>query len=396
MYDVIVSGAGPAGSKCAEVIAKAGYKVALLEKDINFRKPCGGGLPNPDIYNYYPQLNEINFNKMRGTKIYSNNYRKIKYVMGEDHFGGMPQIVDRLEFDNLVRNTAVKAGAILFDKNMTFDFIYKNQQKVGVKARTPNGQKEYFGSIIIVADGMSSKLANKSGLRKKWKTMDLGIGKAEILEGQSKIKQNFSYFYFKNYGYCWIFPIDNKRFNIGAITYHENNFKHKSNVLLEEFKREEIVRKLLTEDNYKTIWSASFPEPATGILEDSLYGDNIMLIGDAGGFVSPISGEGILPAIISGSVSGKIAIRALKKGDFTSNTLKAFKQHPKIKRMIREFKIQLSFKKFFYGDIGENIEKAFKIAQNDEDFNLSLIKLFMFRNTPPNDFILRIESLEIS
>ena len=42
-YDVVVSGAGPAGSKCAEVIAKAGYKVALIEKDIKFRKPCGGG-----------------------------------------------------------------------------------------------------------------------------------------------------------------------------------------------------------------------------------------------------------------------------------------------------------------------------------------------------------------
>lgn len=44
MYDVIISGAGPAGSRCAEVIAKAGFKVALIEKDINWRKPCGGGI----------------------------------------------------------------------------------------------------------------------------------------------------------------------------------------------------------------------------------------------------------------------------------------------------------------------------------------------------------------
>ena len=56
MHDVIISGAGPSGSQCAEVLAKAGYKVALLEKDINYRKPCGGGLPRSSFYNYYPQL----------------------------------------------------------------------------------------------------------------------------------------------------------------------------------------------------------------------------------------------------------------------------------------------------------------------------------------------------
>ncbi len=42
MFDVIISGAGPAGSKCAEILAKVGYKTALIEKDTSWRKPCGG------------------------------------------------------------------------------------------------------------------------------------------------------------------------------------------------------------------------------------------------------------------------------------------------------------------------------------------------------------------
>ena len=47
MYDVVVSGAGPAGSRCAQILAKNGFKVALIEKDVNWRKPCGAGRPQP-------------------------------------------------------------------------------------------------------------------------------------------------------------------------------------------------------------------------------------------------------------------------------------------------------------------------------------------------------------
>ncbi|MFX0029738.1 MAG: FAD-dependent oxidoreductase, partial [Candidatus Hermodarchaeota archaeon] len=54
MYDVVVSGAGPSGSQCAKVLAKAGYKVALIEKDTNWRKPCGGAV-HSSVLDLYPQ-----------------------------------------------------------------------------------------------------------------------------------------------------------------------------------------------------------------------------------------------------------------------------------------------------------------------------------------------------
>jgi len=73
-----------------------------------------------------------------------------------------PFVIDRLEFDNLIRNVAVDAGAELFDKNISYDFVYKDQKRVGIKTKTSSGIKEYIAKLIIVADGMSSKLANKS------------------------------------------------------------------------------------------------------------------------------------------------------------------------------------------------------------------------------------------
>ena len=44
MFDVVISGAGPAGSRCAQILAENGFEVALLEKDVNWRKPCGGAV----------------------------------------------------------------------------------------------------------------------------------------------------------------------------------------------------------------------------------------------------------------------------------------------------------------------------------------------------------------
>lgn len=388
-YDVVVSGAGPAGSKCAEVIAKAGYKVALIEKDINFRKPCGGGIPRASIFRYYPQLKKLDLIKKNYIVMFSADGHKLEHTFEETDVN--PIVVDRLEFDNLIRNVALEAGAELFDKNISYDFIYKDQKRVGIKTKTSSGTKEYFANIIVVADGMSSKLANRSGLREKWNPLNIGIGKAEILEGQNNLNEKGTYFFFKNYGYGWIFPIDRQKFNIGTITYYENNLKYNVSNLFEEFLQESRNRKLLSENDYRVIWSAIFPEPATGVLEKGLFDDNLIIVGDAAGFVGPISGEGIHGAIISGQIAGETSINALKNEDFTANSLKSFKKHPKIKNIIRLFKFQRSFVNFFYENEGENLNKLFKMVEESEEFKQIVIDVFIFGQTPPKDFISKIK-----
>jgi geranylgeranyl reductase family protein len=390
-YDVVISGAGPAGSRCAEVIANAGYKVALIEKDVNYRKPCGGGIPRGSIFQYYPQLRKLDLVKKNSIVMYSADHHKLEHSYDESTTNAI--VIDRLEFDNLVRNVAVEAGVELFDKNTSYDFIYKDQKKIGIKTKTPSGIKEYFANIIIVADGMSSKLAHKSGLRGKWKPLEIGIGKAAILEGQNNLNEKGTYFFFKEYGYNWIFPINNQKFNIGSITFNENNLKYNISDLFKEFLKEARNKKLLLEKDYEVIWSASFPEPASGVLEKSLCGDNLILIGDAAGFVAPISGEGIHSAIISGQIAGEISIDALKKKDFTMNSLKAFKKHPEIKKLIRTFKFQHKFVNFIYENGGENLNKAFKMAEGSIDFRQIMINSFIFGRTPPKNFISLIKDM---
>jgi geranylgeranyl reductase len=195
MYDVIISGAGPSGSQCAKIIAEAGYDVALIEKNANWRKPCGGAT-HSSVIDLYPKLKKLNYTKIRGVVMYSADYHRLEFKGASSEYS---VIMDRLELDNIMREAAVDSGVELFDKHFSLDFITKNQKKVGIKTKTKNGSKEFYGNLIIVADGMSSKLAVKSGIRSKWKRKELAIGVCSIMEGNHELDEESVYVYFKPY-----------------------------------------------------------------------------------------------------------------------------------------------------------------------------------------------------
>lgn len=389
-FDVIISGAGPSGCKCAEVIAKAGYDVALIERASNWRKPCGGAVSSR-VFKYYPQLHNLNYLPISGITLYSADYHELKYSWKDVRDSSIN--VDRLHFDNFIRDIALDSGAQLFDKTLSYDFIIKNSKRIGVKTKTSSGKKEYLGKIIIIADGMGSKLAIKSGLRKKWKINEIGIVKCAILEGENHLdKKSISLFFKPFKGYSWIFPLDDKRFNLGVGTWQEENLNHNINQLYHEFLKDPNLKKFFPHTNYKTMWEAAYPIPAIGVKEKCLFNENIMIIGDAAGFVSPISGEGIYPSIVSGYVAAETAIKALEKGDILKESLKPYKNYPNIKKIIRNFKMKLSMVDFFFENNGDNFSKMLSLAEKDENFKEQVINMFLFNQIPSKDFILRLKN----
>jgi len=389
MYDVVISGAGPSGSQSAEVLAKAGFKVALIERDITWRKPCGGGV-NHRVLDFYPALRKLDLPKIQGMFMHSADYHELEFKAKERSRG---TVIDRLDLDNFMRNQAVDAGAELFDKNLSFDFITKNKKKVGIKTKSPSGIKEYYGKILVVADGMSSKLALRSGLRKKWKIEQIANGKCTIMEGKHHLNEEFIYLYFRSYkGYGWIFPINNKRFNIGVYTFAEDNLNFNLNEIYLEFLRSPNIKKLIPESNYKIEWSGSYPFPVEGVLEKSLYDDHILLIGDTGGFVSPISGEGIQHACLSGNIAAETAIKALEAEDYSKEVLKHYKSHPKVKRLIKSLKLKRSMRKFLYANKGEDLNKIFDLAEKDPEFKTQVVDIFMSNSIPSKEFLSKLKS----
>ncbi len=390
MFDVVISGAGPAGSRCAQILAEKGFEVALLEKDVNWRKPCGGAVSSR-IFNYYPQLRKLNYAPITGITMYSGDYHELSYSW--KNIRDYSINVDRLEFDNFIRAIAVDAGAHLFDKNLSVDFFTKNNRRIGIKTKIPSGTKEYSGKILIVADGMSSKLALKSGLKGKWKIDEIGLCKCAIMEGENSLdKQSISLFFRAYKGYGWIFPIDNKRFNIGCGTWLDENLNTNLNRAFKEFLNDPHIKRFFPKSEYKKIWSAAYPIPALGVNEKSLYGENIMIIGDAAGFVSPISGEGIHPSIVSGQAAAEVAIDALENDEISTESLKKYKQYPNIKKIIRNFKMKVSMVEFLFEKKGQNLSKMFELADKNEKIREEVINMFLFNVPPSKELLLRIQS----
>ena len=78
MYDVVISGAGPSGSHCAKRLAEAGYKVALIEKNAKWRKPCGGSVSSK-VIKLYPQMKKLNTPKIVGARLFSADYHLLEH-----------------------------------------------------------------------------------------------------------------------------------------------------------------------------------------------------------------------------------------------------------------------------------------------------------------------------
>ncbi len=390
MFDVVISGAGPAGSRCAQILAEKGFEVALLEKDVNWRKPCGGAVSSR-IFKYYPQLRKVNYAPITEITMYSGDYHELSYSW--KNIRDYSINVDRLEFDNIVRTIAIDAGAQLFDKNLSVDFVTKQNRKIGIKTKSPFGSKEYLGKILIIADGMSSKLAPKSGLKGKWKIDEIGLCKCAILEGENSLNKSSMALFFRAYkGYGWIFPLGDKRFNIGCGTWLDENLNTNLNQAYSEFLNDPHIKKFFPKSQYKEIWKGAYPIPALGVKEKCLYGENIMIIGDAAGFVSPISGEGIHPSVVSGQAAAEVAINALENDDISTQSLKKYKQYPNIKKIIRNFKMKVSMVEFLYENNGQNLSKMFELADTDDKIREEVINMFLFSIPPSKELLLKIQS----
>ena len=125
---------------------------------------------------------------------------------------------------------------------------------------------------------------------------------------------------------------------------------------------------------------------------EKFKGDNIMLIGDAAGFVNPISGEGISPSVASGNAAAETAINALESEEISTKTLRDYKFHPTIRKIARSYKLTLSLTNFCFENQGRNFSKMCKIAEIDEDFRENIVNMFLFSRAPPKDFILKLKA----
>ena len=224
IYDVIISGSGPAGAIAAKVCAKSGLKTLMLERHPlkpRFEKPCGGGIPNQVFEDFNIPTRDVIEQRINGSTVFAPNGDKYTIEVPGEPSGWN---VKRSVFDKYLCDDAVKTDLEVLEKAFVFDILTKDQYVIGVKARHDGQIKDFKSNLTIAADGVGSKIVLKAGLRKKWDPYkDLGKCAVAFVSNYNLANNNqdehYNQFYLSNEiapnAYSWMFPLADNVVNIG-------------------------------------------------------------------------------------------------------------------------------------------------------------------------------------
>jgi geranylgeranyl reductase family protein len=325
-YDAVIVGAGTGGASAAKRIAKAGFKVALIDGKSREKigdKVCGDGISKEafdKLKMKYPTGDELE-RKINGFDLYSPDEASHMRIQGEGF------TINRLSFGQRLVNEAVDAGAIMIDKTLAQKPLVKDDYVVGVSAKRIGSSKseEFYGSIIIDASGYYAVLRKAFPLAEKYDIeTEVDAGDVEICYREIRtVKQELDSpdcckIYLEQSmapgGYIWIFPESGKRVNVGLgvqmIPGHPNPKKLLySNVLKRSlFKNSELIT------------GGGGVVPTRRQLWSSVA-NGFILVGDSACQVNPLHGGGIHSSMLAGDSAGGVAAEALEKGDYSLSSL---------------------------------------------------------------------------
>jgi digeranylgeranylglycerophospholipid reductase len=307
--DVLVVGAGPAGSSAAYTCANAGLDTIFIdkEKDVGLPVSCSGAVGSYLIpflpFKIPPDLLEY---KIEG----------LEFVVDDISFirrGGpwTSYAIDRYSFDKWLSERAQDTGAQLLLETEFLDLSFDENQVATKALLKRDGKKEEVKfKVLIGADGVNSKVLERLGKRKD----NPRLGKAVVYEYQGANLESpvMDQVYFGDFapgGYAHIFPIsaNNANVGVGSILYDANIEK-----CFEEFISQSRVRVQLK--GAKKVQEKSGVVYFDNLSASRQYG-NILFAGEsASQNIKPLV-EGFLPAIICGDIAGKTASRYLHEGE---------------------------------------------------------------------------------
>jgi geranylgeranyl reductase family protein len=332
-YEVIIVGAGPAGSSAAAVLGKAGKRVLLIDKGKFPReKTCGDGL----TYKCLPLLEKLGLalNFREQAFFYSKGYSitfsdgaqiTVRRPMAEKE--AVVYMMPRFDFDNLLfQNARQYENVSVLEEGMVTGIIEEGRRTQGVQVKANSSRAQtLLAPLVIDASGVNSKIAAQFGFAKiDLKNYALTIrGYFDEIEGLGEVVE----FIFDKAilpGYFWIFPIGSHSANVGCGTFQhlivekEINLRH----LLEEFIQQHPAGKKLKSARLRSPFKGG--KIPLGMDFTSRVRSGIIFCGDAGGFTDPITAEGISFAIESGILAGETAIDALNANKFDENFLQQY------------------------------------------------------------------------
>ena len=322
-FDVVVVGAGPAGLITAETLAHQGINVAVIERDQTpgKDKPCGGFLTTQGMKEGNIPL-ELAERTTKGVSIIMPGFPP--YHVDYPHSIGIQ--LTREKLGRYLSQRAETAGAKLFLQHQVISCKHDDSRWHMTLQGTV---KDLRASLVIGADGVTSTVARETGLRTRFHRDELGITvQAHIALPEEVISHRFGnrmeLYYgreFCPYGYLWIFPKSSSVYVgvgslLSAVTTRLESYLNRF------IETHSMGKAKLAGGTMQIIERALVPLT----YQRQSAADGVLLVGDAAGHCSAITGEGLHYSIAAGRIAGEVAGNAVKGGHLEYRYLRRYEQ----------------------------------------------------------------------
>lgn len=341
--EVIVVGAGPAGVATALTLARAGVEVIVLERGAypGAKNVMGGILyrqPTEELVPEFWRVAPLERAIIEQRYLLLTDEDAIGLSYRTPAFGQAPYnafSVLRAEWDRWFAEQAEAAGALIATGVTVEDLLWEDGQIVGVRA---GEQGELYGNVVVLAEGANALLVQKAGLARDWQPDEQALVAKELLRlpaqeierrfnvspGEGVAIEAFGASTGGLLGYGFIYT-NRETLSIGTGALLSDLIAHEVNVsdLLERFKRHPAIAPLLEGAELVEYSAHLIPEGGWRAMP-ALFADGVLVVGDAAGFVNPLSREGSNFAMISGKLAAETILEARAAGDYSAHTLSRY------------------------------------------------------------------------
>ncbi|MED4203426.1 FAD-dependent oxidoreductase [Neobacillus mesonae] len=345
-FDVIIVGAGPAGTSCALTCARNGLTVLLIERGEypGAKNVMGGVLYRQQMEELIPEfwkeaplerpVIEQRFWMMDKESVLSFGYKGLEWAV--EPYNNFTVL--RAKFDQWFAQKAVEAGALLINETVVTECIVENGKVVGVRTDRPDG--EVYADIVVLADGVNSLLSKQLGFHKEFRPDEVALTVMEVINlPKDKINDRFNLQ--DNQGCTIEIFGDSTKGNLGTAFLYTNKeslnigvgttlssmikAKLKPYELLDYLKNHPMVKPLIDGGESAEYLAHLIPEGGFRSVP-KVAGNGVLVVGDAAQLVNAIHREGSNMAMHSGLLAAEAVIEAKKRGNYSETSLNSYRE----------------------------------------------------------------------